>query len=315
MRTIALFIILSASSFRFFAQQQDAALNAYFQNINKAEIFIIDEDYKSASESFNQAFSSANGILFSNDLYNAFLSALYTEDYKLCNKYIDSMAYYGVSKESVTGRIKRRGKEQFLPIGNRYDSIQRIGHNNMNKDWIKRSDSFVNVDIEIRKKWKEGIDERALSTLDSINFNAFLQAIDRYGFPTFKVIGFYAESSAEPLVTNAFFLLLWHQRGAVFNDSIENKLLQYVHNGWLLPYDYVVTRRNNYAYYGLVPTNEMDKRQIEIINTHRSAIRMESIEEFKAKMHKKFKVEGISVISQIPFNFHNVFVGHTYETP
>lgn len=313
MRKIILIVTLLVPFFRVLAQKSETSLNAYFKNTNRAEVFIIEENYKAANESYKEAFKATNGILFGNDLFNAFLSSLYAEDYVLCSKYIDSMAYYGVKKELINHRIKKEGKEAFLTIGTNYDSIQQIGKNNMDQEWLRRSDSFVMVDQDIRKKRKASANIKDLAALDSINFNAFLTAIEKFGFPTLQKIGFYAESSSDPLVTNAFSLLLWHQRGAVFNEIIENKLVQYVQNGWLLPYDYVVARPEKYQYYGLVPTNDMSVKEIEKINRHRQNIRMESVEEYKAKMNKKFKVEGISVISQIPFNFHNVFVSHTYE--
>ena len=312
---LLLLVLLVLFSGQLYAVKSDNKIKDYYTVINEAEKYIIAEDYVKANTTFTKAFKMVNGVLFAKDLQNAFFSALYASDYELCKVYIDSLAYYGKNRGWVEKQITKSNKEQILHFGKEYDSLQELGRKRMNQEWIMKCDSFVKIDQEIRKMAKENreTDTRKLAQLDSINFNEFLKNINLKGFPEFKKIGFYTQNSSDPLVTNAFTFLLWHQRGAVFNDSLENSLKKYVLNGWLLPYDYAVTRQVKYEYYGFIPTDHLDKKNIQLLNLHRAEILMETIADYKMKMKKMFKVEGISVKSQMPFVFHNVFVAHTYE--
>ncbi|GEM_PF-1945684 len=289
-------------------------LESYYQTINRAELSIVRDDYKSASQNYATAFKHYGGIRFAKDLMNAFYAALFAGDTSSSIYYLDSLAFYGFHK----GRpIKYFQNNKILEnsLAKRYDSIQSAGKASLDWVMIKACDSFLHVDQAIRKQYVDksemGINE--FRRLDSLNFYGFLDYIDKHGFPAFNKIGFSSMSSASPIQTNVFYLLLWHQRSTIFPDSVEHKIRDLIYQGQLLPYDYATCRFSSYDYYGFIPTAALPVSAIERINSNRSKIYMETVAEFKEKMGKAFKIDGISATSQIPFVFHNMFTAPSYE--
>lgn len=310
-KTFLLFILYFSIFSKLSAQETSKnAVEEYYQHINAAEMHIVDEQYEKANDEYTKAFEP-NGVQFAKDLNNAFYSAAYSKNSKLAKIYLDSLAFYGDSKEVIEKKIQ---KYKLAPIGfsSSFDSLQNIGRKAMDWNWIRKCDSFANVDQEIRKK-VEPVSDREGALVDSINFFGFLAEIDKYGFPGFRKVGFFSLRHSDLLITNEFTFVLWHQRGARFNDSVENKLVQFVKRGWLLPYDYAVARYVKYDYYGFVPTDDATAQTIATYDKHRTAIYMDSLSDFKKKMHRKFSINGTNVDNLIPFVFHNAFVDYNYE--
>lgn len=314
---LSLVVILfrSISCSELFAQTKSDTIERYYETINKAELSVVRDDYKSATQNYSTAFKDYGGIRFAKDLMNAYYAALFAGDTSLSIYYLDSLAFYGFHKDKPL-RYFERNKILVNNLTNRYDSIQSLGKIYLDWAMIKACDSFFKVDQAIRKQSRKDGNETGINEfrrLDSLNFYGFLDYIDKQGFPSFHKIGFSSMNSASPIQTNVFYLLLWHQRSTVFPESVEHKIQNLIYQGHLLPYDYAMCRFPKYDHYGFIPTAALSVSEIDLINSNRREIYMETVDEFKEKMGKAFKIEGISATSQIPFVFHNMFTAPSYE--
>jgi len=199
-----------------FAQKDSIKL--YYQNLNKAELAIVDSNYVNALKYYDTAFCFKKNP-FGRDLYNATLTSIMIKSYPRALAYLEKLFSLGFNLKTLDtinickdflassfGKVARKKhKELNVTYNRKYRSeIKKMLHN----------DQFFRV--------KENGYERfgdTIRMIDRQNVEHLLKLITKYGFPSEDKIGIDPENIMQPL----FYVLVFHQnsgaRYQTFNYS------------------------------------------------------------------------------------------------
>jgi hypothetical protein len=197
-------------------------LKAYYENIHKAELAIVDSNYASALESYQEAFKNKN-YPFSQDLFNATLVSAISVAYPKTLIYLEKLFKLGfkldlldtipICKEflnSPYGKIARQQSKNSKPI--------------FNKKYKKEIEKMVSDDQYFRIK-PDGykLYGDTIKQIDKQNVDKLLKLVSKYGFPSEEKIGISSNANFSPI----YFVLIFHQNnGAKYQTYNYSKILK-----------------------------------------------------------------------------------------
>lgn len=296
------------------AQDFNKDIANYYLNKNLAELAIVDSNYIEASEYYKIAFSKS--ILFSADLWNAYLISFYQNDTIFTQKYYNSLVLHGYSKKFFIGSLNYYQLDSllvqpfYLYISRTYDSLWNIAISTEMPSKAKKLDEIFNLDQQGRiYKDVDNItikeNQHILDTDDSTRKLFFLYCKE-YGFPNFSQVGLFEKRVRQPTATGLPFLLYWHQ---VFkqNPKLDDLYYNAALNGDIPADQYATTiDRRKIKYFMILRDLEtLNPAEIKLINEERAKIYLESINDYRKKIefqlnHKQFHFVNISAIA---YNF------------
>lgn len=283
-------LYLFSSFFLLYLQRAEAQTDrklvlGYYQTINKAELAIVDRDYRSAQELYRNAFNYKypNG----RDLYNAFVVAYGLKDSAEAKFYLEWLSYKYYHFRCDTSDAFNKYLSQNI------DSFQDAGRTEKMKITVNFYQDIFMEDQRVRNEQPD--DNLANHKVDSLNTKKIIAHIREYGFPSFKNVGFYS-SMGSPFNNGMYWLEIWHQRpGKTDLDSMaEAAVLQ----GDFSPVDWATILsmregKDKDPYHMLVSNDEkLTAQQIREIDKKRASIYLESLADYKKKLKRAKYIEG-----------------------
>lgn len=292
--TLTLATIFLCMSIGARGQNDDPNIRLYYQQINKAELAIVDTQYRSALAHYDTAFQDKgpNG----KDIYNAFLLSFYERDTLLADQYFSLLAVNGYKKTYFKDSILQSGFYAY--VSRNYDSLYDVGKRSPKYELAQYLNRFEKKDQDIRKQ--EARDDNAIRAVDLQNRDSLVWFNNTYGFPGFVTVGFFEDEGNSAAFSGTFWMVMWHRRPISKEDR--DMMLKEVKKGNFRPDDYSILVDDNAhrALYGsFLPKKGYNQNQRKEINRHRAEIYLESLEDFEKKLTYSFKRKD--------FVFYNIF--------
>lgn len=229
-------VVLVLYLITFFSSAQEVNfVKAYYPSINKAELFVVEGNYKDAFDNYQKAFAAVPRG-FMKDYFNAAVCATYLGDASNTYKYLLDVAKKGISLDFVKDETAFMGiqqdanwrefEKQYLAKKREFD--QKINKNVKDKlikivdrdQWFRMRDTQVFADT-IKK-----IDNQNASELDYI--------FDRYGFPDEDMIG--CGEGGMPVIQYPFYTVIRRQTPENQTVNFSNYLLKAIRQGKISPH-------------------------------------------------------------------------------
>ncbi len=273
-------------------------VKAYYSYVNKAELAIVDSNYKEALAYYQKAFNKAS--IEGKDVYNAFVLTALLNDTFLASRYLEILAVCGLKKEFISydmAHIGRRGL--FENISYSYDADRQYRWDNDEKlrYFSMALDSIENRDQAIRQLTEN---KDSIRQVDIANEKELKKLIDEKGFPDFNKVGYFPNITS-PQKPNAIWYIVWHRRP--MQTAIDEILKKQVLLGGFRPdyYAELLMVRDEDYYNMLFTTREMSAARLEEINKRRAEIYLENMDDYLKKLKYQFR-------HPTPFYFYNNFV-------
>ncbi|MDD5569528.1 MAG: hypothetical protein PHD97_00055 [Bacteroidales bacterium] len=205
-RLLFAYIIVNLFVIAIFSQNSDYT-KVYYPFTNKAELNIIENNYKKALRKYKKAFDNAPHA-FARDLYNATLCAIRVNKLDFAYKCMDSLISKGLNID-------------FFEINNEFDTLKKDYRWEKFKSdypiYKKIADKRINKQLSIMFRKMEDDDQKfrydyetfgdTIKKIDSMNMKIFLDIIDKYDFPCEEIIGI---NSSLGKYNESFYIVLHH---------------------------------------------------------------------------------------------------------
>ena len=206
--TKLLFLFLPNSSL---FSQNDNFIKNYYPYINKAEISIIDSNFKEAYINYEKAFKNVQSP-FVKDIHNALICSIKLRYKESIYIHLKQMANKGLPFENL---IKNNYLKNYIQGNNLRKFYIQNYKDKKNNDLILKLETLLNSDQIIRKL--PNVTKKQIWSQDSINAKNLLDLFSIYGFPNEEEIGYKGVLPNEDLYS----LIIIHQNQltGVFNFS------------------------------------------------------------------------------------------------
>lgn len=200
-------LFLSCSSFISFSKiERNEKIDSYYQNINKAELSIVNDNFHFATKYFLSAIQIND--LFTQDAQNALICSIEIDDYGAANVFSKSLLKKGVPYSYFY-------KNEFLSnyIGSKeWDMLKREGeHGQVNFLLREKIDSLLTLDQEFRHNYNDDFRDTVL-IVDSLIKIEVLNIFENYGYPNDNIVGVEMHNdSTIDFSWNSFDIILIHQ--------------------------------------------------------------------------------------------------------
>lgn len=210
-------------------------IKSYHPSINKAELSVVDANYKEALENYQKAFAAVPRG-FMKDYFNAAVCATYLGDATNTYKYLLEVASKGISLDFI--------KDEAAFIGIQQDPNWR----NFEKEYLAKKREFdqkINkglkdklAKIVERDQWFRVRDAQAFADtivkIDRQNASELDYIFDRYGFPSEDAIG--CGDGGMPVIQYPFYTVIRRQTPENQTVNFSNYLLAAVRTGKISPH-------------------------------------------------------------------------------
>lgn len=245
----------------------------YYKGINEGKIFAIQNDFKSAINSYQQVFIK-NDFVFARDCFNAIQLSILAKDSVKIEYFIERAISQGIRisdieksynltdymKSNVYNDIKEKEDSLLNVYSSRINWKIRKEINQMFLEDQKTREEYYNGNIfqknKIRKKWKK---------LNTIQVERLIEITKQYGFPGEKLIGFDRSEMHSKIFTNNYsagmpiviFIHHFSQPNLSYDslliDEVKKGNLYNEHFGTICDFEaeFGKSRFENYGYYGL----------------------------------------------------------------
>lgn len=281
---IVVFLILSIS---LHAKNEPAsntdAIRKYYVFTNKAELAIVDSNFKQAIIHYETAFrfKSPNA----KDLHNAYCASTFVQDCKRGRKYLEQLAHqgYGLAK-GLSGNTAfydctAHGLKIVADKVNADFRSSRIG---------QKLDSLEKADQSVRQDEKP--DREKLKLVDAAVLQSLYTFLKNEKFTDVETGMWYGNPGND---YSALWLVRWHGRGA---PSILDSILRVnVLKGNYDPSVYAsLMSTDNNSKYGVFynPGRVWTDKERKSINENREKIYLESLEDYEKKMAMQMKTDA-----------------------
>ena len=207
MDLISKLVILTLVLFSFESSGQLDYRITYHPYINKAELAIIDQNYRLAFENYERAFLSGQ-IGFGKDYQNATMCAIEVKEYDRAIEFLEKLVSKGIEKyffehnRNLYKELQTHGFEEFLA---RFDELkQRSFDLTANFEVMGELGERENRDQEFRHDYKTFID--TIQKIDAENISSFLNIVDQYNFPSEEMLGLQSPQADN----SGYHYILWH---------------------------------------------------------------------------------------------------------
>lgn len=163
---------------------------AYHKTINKAELKVVESDFKKSLEYYQIAFNSVNKP-FNKDLYNASLCAVKSGNDSIANMLIRQMILKGTRLKYFKNKsFKRFRKSKFWKqLKQDENRLLEIANQNINKKLFSQLKNLDESDQAIRKRRFGYPMSDTIRKVDSINMIKLIRIFDEFGYPDENVLG------------------------------------------------------------------------------------------------------------------------------
>lgn len=270
------------------AYRKDSLVEKYYFYQNKAELSIVDSNYKEALVLYNLAFKYKSPNC--RDVYNASKLALILNDTLTAKKYLENLAIHGLSKrvlENFIGKDFLSQHKLYYYFSKEYDSLLALYEKSEKPKLNTILDSIYRRDQAPRKVQYTN---ESLRIADDKNVDSLIFFINNYGFPSDDLVGLATPCGGIGFGGIYEFVHL-HMRGRTVSyfDSIGLKAVMegiYPPDEFALNYDFKFYPRK---YATLIPEwthnyNKTEHLPLEIINKNRAELYLESLEDYKKKL-------------------------------
>lgn len=165
---------------------------AYYPLVNKAELSILNRDYKAALEHYEQAFKAVP-TPFARDYYNAAVCAMLLKNKKQSLAYLQHLATKGVSIDYLAAQPvfdSLQTTRQWKKFRKKYPKYRKKYEDQFNLDLRADLDELYARDQYFRQA-AGGLRVYAdtLQKIEAANVKRLLQWVDKYGYPGESLIG------------------------------------------------------------------------------------------------------------------------------
>lgn len=227
-------IILLSVNFLVNAQEVNY-LKTYYPEINKAEIAIMNGNYKDALDSYQQAFKAVPRG-FMKDYFNAAVCATYLGDASNTYLYLLEVAGKGISLDFVKDEVAFMGIQQDPDWRNfelKYLERKRKFDTQLNKVYVNKLNKIVERDAWFRQKDGVAFADTVVK-IDKQNALELDYLIEKYGFPSEDVIG--CGEGGMPVIQYPFYNIIRRQTTENQTVNFSNQLLKAMRAGKISPH-------------------------------------------------------------------------------
>lgn len=287
------------------AHAQDS-IKAYNGHINKAELAIVDNNFKSAFQFYETAFQYKEQP-FAIDLYNATICAIKTTKTKdaflLCNRLADKgvgAAFF--EKKSIFDPLKQETLSWQGLIA--HAKLADKDFRTKNKPILDIIDTLYEKDQEMHRKWANSDFnnklEREMKQLDSTRSAELLNAFRKYGYLSEDILGATVSADTVLELEPKFGIIMLHNyQGRIKSDTLFTHVLRAMLSQGRIKPEYfadIQDRGSNFGdreYYGnnslFTPYKcslyqfKVDKEVLEQLDKKRESIALYSLADFRKK--------------------------------
>lgn len=205
--------------------QNDNFIKNYYPYINKAEMFIVNSNFKEAYLHYEKAFKNVH-LPFVKDIHNALVCSIKLKLKKKPYTYLKKMANKGLPFEN----LKNNG---YIKLYIEKNNLQKFYIKNYkdkrNNDLVLKLEALLNSDQALRKL--PNIPKEQLWRQDSINAKNLIDLFSIYGFPNEEEIGYKGILPKEELYS----LIIIHQNQISGIFDFREIIYKNVFSGNILP--------------------------------------------------------------------------------
>lgn len=306
---VILICIISIKTNNIFGQNEN--IKQYYNNINIAELFIINNNYDSALSYYGKA--NEFKYLNKDDLINVFTIAFILKDSIKAKYYFDELALKGFNAKmfEVCNEVEKRFSICAPEIDSAFysylkkdlDSLRFISEIKM-KDF---GESFMRFYFADQNARKNNESDSIINILDKINETEILNYINKTSFPTFQNSGFWGLINLSPTQNGIIWLIAWHRRPSI--SILENLIFKKVIEGDYSPELYAIIKYGQGDdKYGII-WNEYKNKSIQEkkkINAERQKIYLESNEDYQKKVEFQDKDRRFFLVNHFLLGYNKV---------
>lgn len=294
-------------------------IKAYHPLVNEAELQIVEQDFASALQLYNQAFAAVPEP-FAIDYYNAAVSAMLAEDQKQAFSYLEKLALKGVSLEYV------EKQEVFTPLQETKEWSKFLKNYSKNRArFNRRADLDLRADLDelyakdqFFRQAKGGlrVNGDTIRKIEASNVEFLLGVIEKHGYPGEALIG--VADTLEQLPR--FSIVIQRQTKATNGYNFEPVLKEAVQFGRIRPQAaaylleqqgqgafkskaFVTVSCNNSKncegadFEGKYFRDRLTNSQLDVLNASRSKLGLSSFPDYRSKVlynmqDKRFKLSS-----------------------
>lgn len=198
----------------------------YYPLINKAELSIVNEDYKQALENYKVAFTVVEKRKpFARDLFNAAVCGSKLNDSLFIYSCLTNLVSKGATIDYLTKSTSFKDFFQTtlgMSVMKEYPAQRELLLNSINLEVKNELNTLFETDQYFRRKPDNyTVYGDTITKIDDYNINRLIEIIDKYGFPDETLIGIDDSLSVMPL----FCTVIWHQ-SSYKNYEVKQKLIQ-----------------------------------------------------------------------------------------
>jgi hypothetical protein len=229
------FVLLFSLGVRLAVAQDVNFVKVYHPFINKAELLVVDANYKDALENYQKAFSVVPRG-FMKDYFNAAVCATYLGDATNTYKYLLEVAGKGISLDFIKDETAFMGIQQdpsWRNFEKEYLVKKREFDLKINKGLKDKLAKVVERDQWFRVRGAEAFADTIMK-VDRRNATELDYVFDRYGFPGEDQIG--CGDGGMPIIQYPFYTVIRRQTPENQTINFSNYLMTAVRNGRITPH-------------------------------------------------------------------------------
>ena len=262
---------------------QTGNLRSYYENINLAELAIIENNLDQAAKYYKAAFNS--GYSFPKDKYNDFRVSYLLKDTLQSVDCFNYLANLGQDKTKFIQYFFQVDSLVYDPymefVTHDYDSTIKKANLRSKHALASKLNKIYQMDQLCRQ---ENISTNDLWRCDSNVLEKMYDYIDSFGFPSADKVGLLEQIVIQAPNSGAFDWLVWHCRGR--NElRLYDIGRYYVHKGL---YDARKFSRGfaylSNDYYVLLPRQALTYAELEEVNKRRAGIFLEPLQDYARKI-------------------------------
>jgi hypothetical protein len=229
-------VVLVLCSITFFSSAQEVNfVKAYYPSINKAEMYVVEGNYKDAFDNYQQAFAAVPRG-FMKDYFNAAVCATYLGDASNTYKYLLEVASKGISLDFIKSETAFMGIQQdanWREFEKQYLAKKREFDQKINKNVKDKLTKIVERDQWFRVRDAQAFAD-TIKKVDSQNASELDYIFDRYGFPDENMIG--CGEGGMPIIQYPFYTVIRRQTPENQTVNFSNYLLTAIRQGKISPH-------------------------------------------------------------------------------
>ncbi|CAH0997050.1 hypothetical protein EMA8858_03187 [Emticicia aquatica] len=230
------FVVLLLSFVAQLAAAQDINyIKTYHPSINKAELLVVNTNYKEALENYEKAFAAVPRG-FMKDYFNAAVCATYLGDATNTYKYLLEVASKGISLDFIKDETAFIGIQQdpnWRTFELEYLAKKREFDQKINKGLKDKLAKIVERDQWFRMRDAQAFADTIVK-IDRQNATELDYIIDRYGFPNEETIG--CGEGGMPIIQYPFYTVIRRQTPENQTINFSNYLMVAARNGKISPH-------------------------------------------------------------------------------